>query len=387
MKPTNELHYWIQLLHVPGIGPQRYASLLAHFGSPEQVFAASASQLKKSGLSEKLATKILSTPHSIADPDIEWLTAAKDRYIIVHSDPEYPELLQQIEYSPPVLYVQGTLTLLNDPQLAVVGSRNPTQGGRENAYEFSKYLAKNGLCISSGMALGIDGFSHKGALDAHAPTIAVTATGLDRVYPSRHRDLAHAISQQGAILSEHPIGTPVRAQNFPRRNRIISGLSVGTLVVEAAIKSGSLITARYASEQGREVFAIPGSIHNPLARGCHQLIRQGAKLVETAEHILEEISPALDTFLNRPPPAHATSGDTRIPADTTSSGHENLLDADQRLVLNVMGYDPLPIDVLVVQTGLTIDTISSILLILELHGHVEACGGGQYIRLKPSVPA
>jgi len=374
-------------LHAPGIGPQRYASLLQSFGSPQQVLTAAASDLKKAGLSEKLATGILNTSKETANTDLDWLSAASDHYIITIEDTEYPNLLRQIDSPPPVLFVHGEVSLLNDPQLAIVGSRNPTQGGRENAYEFARFLARNGLCITSGLALGIDGFSHKGALDSKSPTIAVTATGLDRVYPARHRDLAHAISKQGAIVTEYPVGTPVRAQHFPRRNRIISGLSVGTLVIEAAIKSGSLITARYASEQGREVFAIPGSIHNPLARGCHQLIRQGAKLVETAEHILEEISPALETFLGKSVASSGMNPQAATGKENTQTTSTDQLDGDQRLILQAMGYDPVPIDILVVQTGLTIDSVSSILLILELHGHVEACGGGQYIRLKPSVPA
>ena len=261
---------------------------------------ASQSQLIQAGLSSKLAMSIINTPADVTIADIKWLAEAGNHAIVTLDDPQYPDLLRQIDSPPPVLFIQGDIALLQDPQLAMVGSRNPTQGGKNNAYEFAKFLSANGITITSGLALGIDGYSHKGALDAQAPTIAVTATGLDRVYPAKHRSLAHAISEYGAIVSEHTIGTPVRAQNFPRRNRIISGLSVGTLVIEAAIKSGSLITARYASEQGREVFAIPGSIHNPLARGCHQLIRQGAKLVETAGHILEEISPALLAYLATP---------------------------------------------------------------------------------------
>lgn len=408
MKSPKELHHWVQLLHAPGIGPQRFTKLLESIGSPESILQASESQLLSAGLSKKLASSLVgAAKNNDAQQDIEWLTAAKDHHIITIDDDEYPDLLKQTDSPPPILFAHGDVALLNDPQLAMVGSRNPTQGGRDNAYEFSKFLARNGLCITSGLALGIDGFSHKGALDAKAPTIAVTATGLDRVYPAKHRELAHAISKQGVIISEHTIGTPVRAQNFPRRNRIISGMSVGTLVVEAAVRSGSLITARYANEQGREVFAIPGSIHNPLARGCHQLIRQGGKLVETAEHILEEIRPALEEYLKStsvsytpfsPLPISSTTissktNKTPLNADSpeaettsaTSNDPAKLLDPDQRLILEAMGYDPLPIDSLVVQTGLTINKVSSILLLLELHGHIEACGGGQYIRLKPSV--
>lgn len=381
MKTPEELHDWIQLLHAPGIGPQRYSRLLESIGTPKQILAASSSQLTETGLSTKLASAILDTPETLANSDIDWLTADSNHFVITVDDKEYPDLLKQIDSPPPVLFIKGNISLLQDPQLAIVGSRNPTQGGRDNAYEFAHYLAGKGLCITSGLALGIDGFSHKGALDANAPTIAVTATGLDRVYPAKHKDLAHVISRQGVIVSEHTIGTPVRAQNFPRRNRLISGLSVGTLVIEAAVKSGSLITARYASEQGREVFAIPGSIHNPLARGCHQLIRQGAKLVETAEHILEEISPALKQYLETKDP----NEESQITPVISKNDDTNKPDEDQWLILEMMGFDPLPIDKLVVQTGLTINKVSSILLLLELQGHIEACGGGLYIRLKPSV--
>ena len=382
VKSPSELHPWITLLYAKGIGSQRYLKLLDTIGSPERILQCSISQLENmAGLSKKQAIAIKDIPADSASVNIDWLNTNNTHQIITIEDSEYPTQLKRIDNPPPVLFVQGDVTILKEPQLAIVGSRNPTQGGRDNAYEFAKYLARNGLCITSGLALGIDGFSHKGALDANAPTVSVVATGLDRVYPARHRELAHHISHQGVLVSEYTIGTPVRAQNFPRRNRIISGLSVGTLVIEAAIKSGSLITAKYASEQGREVFAIPGSIHNPLARGCHHLIRQGAKLVETAEHILEEVGPALIPFLTQ---ASLSSG-SQSSSNIESVVVTEITDPDQRLILEMMGYDPIPIDTLVVQTGLTIEKVSSILLILELQGQIEACGGGRYSRLKPSV--
>ena len=256
----------------------------------------------------------------------------------------------------------------------MVGSRHPTQSGKDLAYDFAKHLGASGLCITSGLARGVDGLSHQGALDANSPTIAVTATGLDRVYPASHRSLAHQIAEQGAIISEFPIGTEPKAQNFPRRNRIIAGLSLGVLVVEAAVKSGSLITARLANEQGREVFAIPGSIHNPLARGCHYLIREGAKLVETAEHILEEIAKILEFQPELPDIPQGIKTEATQPL-------EPVLDTDYQKVLSEMGYDPVSIDRLVIQTGLTAEELSSILLMLELQGQVASSGGGTYTRL------
>jgi len=372
-KKDDELQSWLTLWRVPGVGSQRFHHLLNLFGSPQHVLAASTHQLTKAGISKELAAVIAEFSPDNAQPDMDWLAAEENRHIISIHDERYPDLLKQIDSPPALLYVQGDPSLLSDPQLAIVGSRNPTQYGRDIAYQFSRHLASAGLCITSGLALGIDGHSHKGALDADGVTIAVTATGLDRIYPARHKDLAHAIGERGVIVSEYPIGTPVRAQSFPRRNRIISGLSLGTLVVEAAVRSGSLITARYASEQGREVFAIPGSIHNPLSRGCHHLLRQGAKLVETGEHILEELAPHLRTAM-KPAEEQPSVGNEKKNADDFG------LDGDQKRLLDVMGYEPIPVDQMVVQTGLTTEAVSSMLLVLELQGHITAYGGGLYIR-------
>lgn len=338
--------------------------------------------LTAKGVPQNVAQAIVDTNDNASQADIEWLKQSSIHHIITIADNAYPEQLKSINDPPPILFAKGSLSCLKDPQLAIVGSRNPTTGGRDNAQQFAKHLAGNGLTITSGLALGIDGFAHKGALDSLAsPTIAVTATGLDITYPSKHQKLADFIVENsGLILSEYPIGTPVKAPFFPRRNRIISGISLGTLVVEAAIKSGSLITARNAMEQGKEVFAIPGSIHNPLAKGCHRLIREGAKLVETAEDILEELAPQLQTFLQSPIENSASNTDASYEETT-----QDVLSSDQRLILEAMGFDPVSIDRMVVQTGLTIDVVSSILLLLELHGHISACGGGQYVRLNTSV--
>ena len=286
------------------------------------------------------------------------------------TDPGYPTLLKQIADPPIALFLRGELALLDSPQLAIVGSRNPSGEGRRNAEEFAAYLARCGLTITSGMALGIDGASHRGALKADGKTLAVWGTGLDKVYPPAHRELAEEIAAHGLIVSEYAPGTPPLPHNFPRRNRLISGLAVGTLVVEANQSSGSLITARLASEQGREVFAIPGSIHNPLARGCHRLIREGAKLVESAGDILEELAPLLklDTSAVQPPPAE--------PHAATESD-----DPEYRLLLNSLDYAPTSVDALVERTGLTPDVVSSMLLMLELQGQVEAAPGGHYSRV------
>ena len=283
---------WLALIRAPGIGSASMHKLLRHFGSIAAVFSASAAQLHAAGLKPATCEAILHPNESLIASDSAWLEEPGHR-LVTRGDPDYPPLLGEIPGPPAALFLKGNPELLRLPQLAIVGSRNPTSGGAQNATEFSKHLASCGLGICSGMATGIDSASHLGALQAGGFTIAVVATGLDRVYPASNRALAHKIASEGLLISEFPPGIGPKATHFPSRNRIISGLSVGVLIVEAALKSGSLITARLAAEQGREIFAIPGSIHNPLARGCHGLIRQGAKLVETAEHILEELSPLL----------------------------------------------------------------------------------------------
>ncbi|VAX06257.1 Rossmann fold nucleotide-binding protein Smf possibly involved in DNA uptake [hydrothermal vent metagenome] len=305
-----------------------------------------------------------------AGEEAYWLALPNNHLITIH-DPGYPSLLKEIADPPSALFVHGDPTLLAMPQLAIVGSRNPSTVGSQTAHEFAKHLAAAGLTITSGLATGIDGAGHRGALKAKGTTIAVTGTGLDRVYPASHHGLASQIAQQGgALVSEFPPGTPARAGHFPRRNRIISGLSLGTLVVEAAMRSGSLITARLASEQGREVFAIPGSIHNPLARGCHILIRQGAKLVETAQDIIEELGPLLNTLIQAEPT------ETELP----KNNHSLQLDADYRQILDNIGYDPTPVDTIISLTGLTAEAVSSMLLLLELEGYVAPAPGGCFCR-------
>ncbi|MCL4162655.1 UNVERIFIED_CONTAM: hypothetical protein GTU68_066833, partial [Idotea baltica] len=266
---------------------------------------------------------------------------------------------------------QGDVTLLSQWQLAIVGSRNPSPSGRDNAYAFARDLVSCGLAITSGLAMGIDAAAHRGAIAGLGKTVAVVGTGLDRVYPAKHRDLAHDIAEQGAIVSEFALGTSPRAENFPRRNRLISGMSLGTLVVEAALQSGSLITARMALEQGREVFAMPGSIHNPLAKGCHRLIRDGAKLIETVDDIIEELGAMAAVDL---------STDNNI---ALSNDKLPPIDPEYQVLLACLGYDPIEIDKLIIESGLTAETVSSMLLLLELNGQVTSLSGGRYVRVGP----
>jgi DNA processing protein len=268
------------------------------------------------------------------------------------------------------LYLSGNREALHLPALAIVGSRNPTRGGTQNAYEFAKHLGRSGFCIVSGLAQGIDSAAHEGALDGGAMTVAFLGHGIDQVYPACNADLAKRIAANGALCSEFPLGASPRREHFPQRNRLISGLSLGTLVVEAARRSGSLISARLASEQGREIFAIPGSIHNPMSRGCHQLIRQGAKLVESAADIVDELGPLVKHMLQT------------IDEPTTPLAQASDDDDDYRKLFDALAFDPATSDELAESTGLTIDQVSSMLLILELEGNVEAIAGGRYSRLK-----
>lgn len=277
------------------------------------------------------------------------------------ADADYPRLLLETAGPPPVLYAKGRRELLGRPALAVVGSRNATPQGLRDAEAFSRALSDAGLTIVSGLALGIDAAAHAGGLDGTASSVAVVGTGLDRIYPARNKALAHRLVEYGLIVSEFPLGTPPLAANFPRRNRLISGQSLGTLVVEAAPGSGSLVTARLAAEQGREVFAIPGSIHSPLARGCHQLIRQGAKLVESAADVLEELA-----WKSGGAPAEALSAAPETPADP---------------VLEAFDAAPVTLDTLAMRTGLTLDALSAKLLTLELEGHVAQLPGGRFQKL------
>lgn len=357
---------WLRLLLTDGVGNETARKLLAAFGSPEAVWQQDFSTLKaatSARVAEALGTPPADLPQALERLEA-WLAEGDDRHVLTLGDPNYPADLLQTQDPPLLLYVRGQLGALQHPQrLAIVGSRNPTPQGALNARQFAHALGQAGVCVVSGLALGVDGAAHEGALEAGAPTIAVVGTGLDRVYPSRHRDLAHRIAAQGALVSEYPLGTPPLSPNFPKRNRIIAGLSQGTLVVEAALQSGSLITARQAAEQGREVFAIPGSIHSPQARGCHALIRQGAKLVESAQDILEELR-VPDPFAQPRPPAPEPR--------------------DEDKLLAVMGFDPVSLDALQARCGLDTATLQARLLELELDGHIGRLPGGLLQRIGQS---
>lgn len=365
----------LALWRVPGVGPRIYHGLIARFSSAEAALAAGSPGWRGIGLDDSLQEALARPDWAGADRDLDWEQAAADRTILFLGQAGYPERLTEIPAAPPVLFVHGDPELLAYPQLGIVGSRKPTAGGRQSAHDFAAFLAAAGLGITSGLALGVDSAAHQGALDGSGYTIAVTATGPDRIYPARNRELARRISENGAIVTEFPTGVSARPDHFPRRNRIISGLSLGVLVVEAGVRSGSLITARYALDQGREVFAIPGSIHNPLAKGCHRLIRQGqAKLVEQAADILEEI------------PAQLSLPVTATDAFRPRTREATVSDPDHAAVLEAMGHDPVTLDTMLQRTGLTPEAVSSILLILELQGHVTAMSGGRYARSWPEDP-
>jgi DNA processing protein len=280
---------WIGLSKIDGLGAQTFCELLKVFGNPRNIYAASFQQLK-AVVADHIATEISRgvNEETLAE-SMRWLSL-ENNFLVTLADSHYPKSLLEITDPPPVLYAKGKLELLNQPSIAIVGSRNATTQGKENAEAFAKGLSSFGLCIVSGLALGIDGAAHRGAMQANGSTIAVTATGLDIVYPSKHLDLAHQIAKHGLLISEFALGETSKPQNFPRRNRLISGLSLGCLVVEASLQSGSQITARLATEQGREVFVIPGSIHSPTSKGCHQLIKQGAKLVDNLQDIIEDLN-------------------------------------------------------------------------------------------------
>ncbi|MCB1923186.1 MAG: DNA-processing protein DprA [Gammaproteobacteria bacterium] len=362
--PSDEIAAWCALLRAPGVGSQTLNPLLTSGRSARELI-----ERPPRDVDGPLRDYLRNPDRAGADADMAWLAQPRNHLLTI-TDPDYPRRLRELPNPPTALFLHGDAELLQTPQLAIVGSRNPSTGGRNTAREFAAHLARCGLVVASGLAAGIDSAAHEGALDADGLTLAVTGTGLDRVYPARNRELAHHIAINGLLLSEFPTGTPPLPANFPRRNRILAGLTLGTLVVEAALNSGSLITARHAAEYGREVFAIPGSIHNPLARGCHALIRDGAKLVETADHVLEELAPLL------PGAQQAIALRSSEPPAA-----QNATDPQHAALLEAMGFDPVTTDELVVRTGFPVAEVSSMLLLLELQGHVSSGAGGLFTRV------
>jgi DNA processing protein len=363
---AGELPYWLALIRAPKLGPALFQKFLTLFPRLSELFATPWQSLIDLKIEPALAAYLQNPAWRAVEQDLAWRQQIGNG-ILTWQDPTYPPLLRQIPQAPPVIYIQGDAKVLATAQLAIVGSRNPTPAGQECAFNFARALAACGLTITSGLALGIDAASHRGALNAKGLTIGVAGTGLDRIYPARHKELVEQVVEQGgAVISEFPSGTLPKAENFPRRNRLISGLSVGVLVVEAVLKSGSLITARFALEQGREVFAIPGSIHNPLARGCHALLRQGAKLVETTADILEELGSLLQA--------------SAMALAPTSTPHKKLdlpeLDGDHAALAACIDFSATPIDALIVRSGLSAEAVSSMLTLLELQGYITAVPGG-----------
>lgn len=361
MPPDTELRAWLGLSLTEELTPATFRKLLAAFGGPEEIRAASSEALSRLA-TNKVVSAIRRGPDSQKLENVlRWLDDPANT-IVCLADPQYPRLLLEIADPPVILYVKGNASLLNQKAMAVVGSRNATPQGVANAAAFSRDLSDAGLTVVSGLALGIDAAAHEGSLDGASSSVAVIGTGLDIIYPARNRALAHKLATQGAMVSEFPLGTAPVAANFPRRNRVISGLSHGCLVVEANIGSGSLITARCALEQGREVFAIPGSIHSPLSKGCHLLIKQGAKLVESSADILDELGMSKSTTISTP------DASAELP--------------DNRPLLGAMGFDPIDLETLCSRGDLTPENASAALLDLELDGLVTRLPGGKFQRVR-----
>ena len=357
----NDVDAWLRLTLISGLGHATLRKLLSEFGTPEAVLQAPHSDLR-CYVAAEIAAQIADGGNGPAAEHAQaWLNDPLN-HIVTLADNDFPRQLLQTVDPPPLIYVKGRRELLNRPALAIVGSRNATAQGLATAKDYAQALSDAGLTIVSGLAIGIDAAAHRGGLAGAASSIAVVGTGLDVVYPARNRDLAHQLAAQGALISEFALGTPALAANFPRRNRVISGMCRGCLVVEAALQSGSLITARFANEQGREVFALPGSIHSPLAKGCHALIKQGAKLVDSVNDVLEE----LNLSAHAPPIADA------VPA----------LAADAARLLSLLGYEPCGLDALCERLGVGSNIVCGLLLELEMQGLVENLPGGRYQRVR-----
>ncbi|MGO9633801.1 MAG: DNA-processing protein DprA [Steroidobacteraceae bacterium] len=361
---------WVTLTRAPALTAATVLAALERLESAVGIVAASEAIHRGVGIPAAARDFLRQAGGGPDAAERKWLQHER-HHLLPFTDPRYPTLLRSLADCPIALYVAGNVNALSEPQLAVVGSRNPTLQGRDTAFDFAHRLARRGLAITSGLAQGIDAAAHRGALAAQGITVAVLGNGIDQVYPRDHRHLSGTIEQHGALISEFPLGTAPRAVNFPRRNRIIAGMTLGTLVVEAASRSGSRITARAANDCGREVFAVPGSIHNPSSRGCHELIKQGAKLTETPDDILSELN--FSTFF--------TGGSHAADAGSERNSGASGMDKEHKILLDALGFDPADIDMLVVRTGFKPEAVSSMMLILELEGHVQAAPGGRYSRV------
>jgi len=370
MRASDDSSAWATLARAPGLDVPTLSQALQTLRDARGILEASESSRRQAGIPATTCQFLSSAQSELSIAERTWL-GDPHHHLLPFVDPCFPDLLRRGQGHPLALFVVGDPAVLQDPQLAMVGTRNPTPQGRETAREFSEYLAARGLAITSGMAEGIDSAAHRGALAAQGITVAVLGSGVDVIYPRSNIPLAEKIVHRGAMISAFPLGTPPRKVNFPQRNRIIAGLSLGTLVIEAARRSGSLITARSALELGREVFAVPGSIHSPMSRGCHELIRQGAKLTETAHDILSELDFS-GFFAGR---------DLAYERHRKEVSNETGMDKEHKILLDALGFDPADLDVLVVRTGLKAEAVSSMMLILELEGHVQAAPGGRYSRV------
>jgi DNA processing protein len=368
---------WLVILNAPSVGGASLIKVIEALGGASAVAGASTRDLTRRGLSDKAAAAITEPDEAQIESDLKWLSHP-NHHLLCWDDDAYPALLRRINGPPAALFIDGDPGCLWQPQIAIIGSRNPTAGGLDHARDFATTLARQGMTITSGLAGGIDSAAHTAALDAGSLTIAVNGTGLDRVYPASSRAVAERIRSQGAMISELPLGSPPRRQHFPSRNRIISGLSLAVLVVEAGLNSGTLITARKGAEQGREVFALPGSLHNPMAKGCHRLIREGARLVETTADIMQELGPVA-AELQMEIRQRLEQPDSN--EEKTVHRQQDLLDdSDYSSVWKVLAYDPKPVDVIIQQSGLSAREISSMLLMMELKGMVKKQPDGRYVR-------
>jgi DNA processing protein len=369
MQATDEHLAWLTLSRTTGLCATALRSALDDLGSAAAFLGAGDAWRERAGISVT-ARERLRRPARPTAAELRWL-GVPHHHLVPFTDPRYPRLLEALDDPPLVLYAAGNLEALGEPQLAAVGSRNPTRPGVDTAFDFAHALAERGLAVVSGLAVGIDTAAHRGALAAQGVTIAVLGSGVDVVYPAENRELCGLIQHEGLVVSEFPLGSPPRRANFPRRNRLIAGLAMAVLVVEAARGSGSLLTARAAGDLGRTVFAVPGSISNPLSRGCHELIKRGAKLAETADDILSELN--FSAFFGRAP--GAARGAAEHAADAAG------MDKDHKILLDALGFDPADLDMLIVRTGFKPEAVSSMMLILELEGHVQAAPGGRYSRV------